>query len=342
MQELLGRMRALDPEASEAIRVIACFDELMAGDVSTHGLIAAAAALSAATVGAEVGGRITRVDRRGEIASPAEGSERGAHEGDGVRVWIEGSPGDRRANDGLVLERLSLALRMRRDRAGGTVPRRDLALVLDASATDAERGAAAARLRLARDERYRVVVAPLFAAWTRRANGPDDVVSTAAGTLYVAVIPDGTDLPEGTPVGIGVAAAVKDLTVSFRTALVAARLHDGRSSLASRADDLGGLAVTLADLAQQGEHEDGARIETVAAHPWGVATLDALIRTSSIREAARTLGIHPSTMAARIDSVTAALGFDPLTGLGRTRVGIGFLLWRLQHSVVLDHASSPA
>jgi len=38
MQELLGRLTALDPEASHSLRVIACFDELIAGDVGVRGL----------------------------------------------------------------------------------------------------------------------------------------------------------------------------------------------------------------------------------------------------------------------------------------------------------------
>ena len=35
MQELLGRISALDPQASLGLRVIACFDELIIGNVNT-------------------------------------------------------------------------------------------------------------------------------------------------------------------------------------------------------------------------------------------------------------------------------------------------------------------
>ena len=41
MQELLGRIAALDPDASLGIRVIACFDELILGDVKHDTQIAA-------------------------------------------------------------------------------------------------------------------------------------------------------------------------------------------------------------------------------------------------------------------------------------------------------------
>ena len=40
-------------------------------------------------------------------------------------------------------------------------------------------------------------------------------------------------------------------------------------------------------------------------------------------------------MQARVEEVTACLGFDPLEGIGRTRLGIAFLSWRLHHSTVL-------
>ncbi len=51
MQELLGRLGALDPEASLGLRVIACLDQLMSGGVAVHGLLSAAAALAGAPTG---------------------------------------------------------------------------------------------------------------------------------------------------------------------------------------------------------------------------------------------------------------------------------------------------
>ena len=39
MQELLGRIAALDPTASLGLRVIACFDELIIGNVNTRALL---------------------------------------------------------------------------------------------------------------------------------------------------------------------------------------------------------------------------------------------------------------------------------------------------------------
>ena len=66
MQELLGRIARLDPSASLGLRVIACFDELMVGNVNTRALLAAAASLSGCVAGfhSETPARTVRIDHR--------------------------------------------------------------------------------------------------------------------------------------------------------------------------------------------------------------------------------------------------------------------------------------
>ena len=71
-------------------------------------------------------------------------------------------------------------------------------------------------------------------------------------------------------------------------------------------------------------------------HPWATVTLDALLRSSSVREAGCLANVHHSTMQTRLESIRDALPFDPLDGIGRTRIGLAFLAWRLRHSSVLD------
>lgn len=51
MQELLGRIARIDPNSSLGLRVIACFDELIVGNVNTRALLAAAASLAGCTAG---------------------------------------------------------------------------------------------------------------------------------------------------------------------------------------------------------------------------------------------------------------------------------------------------
>ena len=84
-------------------------------------------------------------------------------------------------------------------------------------------------------------------------------------------------------------------------------------------------------------------VDAVMAHPWGRETLDAVVRSQSLRQAARVAGVHHSTMQARLETVTTALGFDPFDGFGRTRLGTAYLIWRLRHSRVLElPAPTPA
>ena len=86
-----------------------------------------------------------------------------------------------------------------------------------------------------------------------------------------------------------------------------------------------------------GKRPDGFHeLETVMQHPWAAQTLDALLRSASIRDASRIAGVHHSTMQARLETIRGLLSFDPMDGIGRTRVGLAFLAWRVRHSTALD------
>ncbi|MEV7721696.1 PucR family transcriptional regulator, partial [Streptomyces sp. NPDC088184] len=65
MHELVGRITALDPEASETLKVISYFDTLITGGVGLDGLLRGAAALSGTVAGAERRGRTSRRDPEG-------------------------------------------------------------------------------------------------------------------------------------------------------------------------------------------------------------------------------------------------------------------------------------
>ena len=51
MQDLLGRLTALDPDASETLKVVTYFDALVARSVGVESMVRGAAVLSGATVG---------------------------------------------------------------------------------------------------------------------------------------------------------------------------------------------------------------------------------------------------------------------------------------------------
>ena len=69
---------------------------------------------------------------------------------------------------------------------------------------------------------------------------------------------------------------------------------------------------------------------------WVRPTVGALLDSSSVRQSARLLDIHHSTMQSRVEILTDALGFDPLDGVGRARLGMAFLTWRMRHSRALE------
>ena len=65
MQELAGRLKALDPEASETLRVISYFDALTAGHASAEVLVRGAGMLAGCPAGLVSPTLDVRVDARG-------------------------------------------------------------------------------------------------------------------------------------------------------------------------------------------------------------------------------------------------------------------------------------
>ncbi|CAB4896120.1 MAG: PucR family transcriptional regulator [Actinobacteria bacterium] len=337
MQELLGRIAALDPEASVGIRIIACFDELIAGNVNTRGLLATAAALTGCPAGFRADGAAgLRVGLDGEAlpaAPPPDGAARLGEASD-VEVWLE-REGPSHANDALVLERLLLAAGVRRGRDRRDLePRRDLGVVLDPDVDDDARREAAGRLGLGAARSYRVLAAPLFARWAAHPPGLGDVVPTRHGPIHVLVLPATAALPDVEPAGVGHEAPPAALHRSFATALTALRLSGPGEGIV-HADEYGGLLDLLAGSATP-PSTDGDLLAKVMVHSWARETVDALLRTNTLREAARLAQVHHSTLQPRVDTLTAELGFNPTHGYGRARLGLSYLTWRLENSRVLD------
>ncbi len=339
MQELLGRITALDPTASLGIRVIACFDELIVGQVNTHGLLAAAAALAGCPAGLSHRGRITRVSPMGESLpaddSPAAGSAFSTTISDDLAVWIE-RDGAEQANDAIISERLALAVRIRFADHSTERGVRDMHILVDADADVDQRRAAGLQLGLSATSSYRVIAAPLFAEWSDTVAWPSDVITTAHGTLHVLVAPGDTMSVGATPCGIGTAGSVDALAHSFTAATIALRLCRPPTEPVVCADSLGGLVDMLADSRTGSSNPDVEALDSVMQTPWADATIEAVMASTTLRQAARALGIHHSTMQSRLETIRTSMGFDPLDGFGRARLGIAHLLWRLRHSRVLD------
>lgn len=338
MQELLGRIANLDPQASLGLRVIACFDELMVGEVNSHALAAAAAALAGCPAGFRSGdgARTLRVDPSGITQTgPAAAGVVALSLPDSSEVWLE-REGEALPNDDLILERFGLAIGVRFgfERQQLETPR-DVALVVDAAAPESERTAAALRLGLASGAGYRVLVAPLFAVFGKRPPGPTDVITSEFGTLQVLIVGEGAVDLAVSPAGLGPAGPTRDLPRSLRAAVVALRLSRPPEEGLVRAEDFGGLVELLAESPDAGD-PDADRIDEIMDAPWAEATVRVILEAPTVRQAARELGLHHSTVQGRVEQMERCLGYDPLTGYNRTRLGISVLRWRLRNSRVLE------
>lgn len=219
MQELVGRLTALDPEASETLKVVAYFDVLVAGGAGLQALLRGAAVLSGTVAGATDGRRTYRMgpdgDRRTETVQvqphwPSRSK-------DDRSVWLEreGSP---HANDDMVIERLALAADLVGSRRPGE-PGSSLETAIDATRDADERRVALSRLRLDPAREVRIAALPP----SHDVDGAlSTVVATPYGLVRAVVLGQGATVPG--PAGVGVPRRADQLPESFRTAVLALRL----------------------------------------------------------------------------------------------------------------------
>ena len=286
MQELAGKLRALDPGASETLRVISYFDALTAGHASAEALVRGASLLAGVPAGLEAERVTLRVDidgRRSEDAgSPAAWPSRSLT--NGGTVWLE-RHGRAHANDEMILERVALALSILTER---TAPIETaisaIEQLIDASETSENRHAAARALHLIATTRYRVIAQP--ASTTRTASGPSAVITTVAGAVRAEIVLS-TDAVAAERAGVGIAASPADLVRSWLSALTALRLTSDHEPVLY-GDDLGSLLL-LAEISPAGAPENcdlqslGVVIRET---PRILPMLDSLAASESLRAAA--------------------------------------------------------
>ena len=112
MRKLVGKLSALDPEASETLKIVAYFDKLVDGRVGADGLMRGATILSGVPIGRRPASSKTvqrfGVDGVELYPGPSEGWP-SVSSADGSTVWLERS-GAPHVNDSMVLERLATGL----------------------------------------------------------------------------------------------------------------------------------------------------------------------------------------------------------------------------------------
>lgn len=325
MQDLLGRLTALDPDASETLKVVSYFDALVARSVGVESMLRGAAVLSGATVGHRDGRQVVRVRSDGVRIDPGDVSTDWPmrESGSDAVAWIERDGGPH-ANDAMILERLVLALGIIRARRSPG-PESAVELVISAYAGEDERAAALSRLRLA-DGPLLVVASPPDPA--PPPEHPSAVVATRHGLTRATILPVGAD-----PVAIWGAAAPRlgigtpgALPASWSSALIAVRLTNEAEPVVAAADL--GAALVVAESAIGGaRHPDAAVLAGL--DPRNLELLDAVVDGQSVRAAAARLGRHHSSVQEKLGALVDVLGYDPRTPRGHTRYSLARMLLAL-------------
>ncbi|OHV06245.1 hypothetical protein [Mycobacterium talmoniae] len=317
MQELAGRLTALDPAAGASLKVVAYFDALVAGGVGLDGLLRGAAALSGVCAGAEVRWRISRRDPEGhrlpETGDGPRSSERATSSG---RVWLE-RDGVPHANDEMIIERLTLAVEVLEARRA---PASGIEIAIDSARSNDERGAALAKLGLDPGTKVRIVAT---SPEVTIPGMPSVVVPTKYGILRASVDIARNTRPSGRA-GLGPCMRADRAPESWEGAQIAFRLTD-RTTPVVNATDLGAMLMLARAYDPAAPHDDVralARLDDRSAE-----ILRVLVGADSIRGAAAELRMHHSTLQNRHEMFTQQLGYDPRTTAGRMRyIAAAFLL----------------
>lgn len=323
MHELVGKLTALDPAASESLKVVAYYDALVVAGVGLDGLLRATAALSGTVAGAEQRGRTRRFDPAGKRLDDASVGVRGPERVyPGFRVWLEreGAP---HANDELVLERLSLAVELLDNR--GT-PQSGLDIALDASRPVEDRVKALARLRVDAGAHIRIVATPVA---DPAPGAPSTVVATRYGLMRATLDRSGNVAPTGRG-GLGAWVEPEHAPDSWEGAVIAYRIGDKETPVVD-ADILGAMVLLARAHDPEHPHDDVVRLGHL--DPFETSIIRTLVEADSIRSAAIRLGMHHSSVQARHEALTRELGYDPRTPVGRMRYTAALMLHRLDHPV---------
>ncbi|WP_307872934.1 helix-turn-helix domain-containing protein [Paractinoplanes ovalisporus] len=319
MNELALRLAALDPEAGAAVRVIGRFDALVASRASLRSIVAAAAAL------ADRPARLVDGPGRPVVRATPDGVIK-THVGDpdpawpwaapapGAVLWLETTAAPSTL-EAVVLERAAAAIRAALERTRPSYPA-SVELVLDPQASSADRLSAARRLGL-----------PASARAVALAGGDALVVGPEA------------ELPEGTRAGVGPCVPVAALPASWAEARLALRLTaEGTEADPGprivHADRLGTLALLIRalDAAPEPVPDVESLLHAATAGPWSLHTLDTVAWAASMRDAARALRVHHSTLQERIKYLEALLGWPIRDPQGRLRLQLALSVRRaLRH-----------
>ncbi|MFJ9908325.1 helix-turn-helix domain-containing protein [Streptomyces sp. NPDC101152] len=346
MDELAGRLTALDPDAGAAVQAIAYFDRLAEARAGLEALVRGAAVLAGCPARLIDTARRVRIrvepdGKRRDTDTPPDSSwlSRELAPDISAALWLERT-GPPSMVDAVILERASGILRQILDRTRGRAPLSPsddpalLETVLDSAAPDEARMHAAHALGLTSGDptvRVRTLAVP---------GGDPRILPAHSGERLKEA-----DLPAGR-VGIGPAVPVLDLPQSWAVARTALRFTgEGTAGDPGErvmyAEDLGDILL-LANLvgSDTGPPPDARALDAALADaPWMLATLGAVATTQSRRAAAAKLNIHHSTLQARLARAEGLLGWPVHTLTGHLRLQLALLTRQLARGE--DHPLQP-
>lgn len=334
MEHVLRQMAHSDPRAATALDVIAAFDELAASEGWNEADVALALATTVdlpVRVAVPTTGLVLRATPSGDVGYVnGAGHDRwvseAAIDGEGPGLWLEviGTLDVVQSTAMYSAARLLRTLRLggAAHRAAGTIDHL-------AALVDEDHGPAVpeilSRLGLQSSSRCLAVAQP---------GGIVSILTLRPGDEGRGMHPDEERrlFGEGRT-GLGEVVGAFDLRASWHQARIALAFAaegtdvDPGPSLV-RFEELG--AVSLLTDMNGADHPDTRALEAVCAeYPWAAATLDALVRHSSLRLAASALYTHHSTVQSRLKTVESRLDWDLQSAGGRLRLHLALQLRRL-------------
>jgi hypothetical protein len=331
MQELVGRLTELDPDAGAAVKVIAYFDRLVEGRAGLEPIVRGAAVLAgcaARLVDEQRGARI-RVDANGHVLGglemPGPDWPSAPLYPDGPpQLWLE-RPGPPDPVAAMVLERAVGAARAVFERTRGLATGHDpvsVNVLVDATIGEATRRLAARKLGVPVDMPVRVVIP----------HGGRLRIESATGRAW----PAPTSWSGTERAGIGPLVDLLDLPESSAAARTALRLTAAGTEVdpgprVVRAEELGGIAMLATVIGPETEPSADviALRKARTAAPWVLATLEAVANSPSVRTAATVLTVHHSTLQERLGHVENMLGWSVRNPQGKLRLHLALTMHRL-------------
>lgn len=367
MQGLLRKLANLDSDAERGVQLIEFFDQLVVHEADLEAIVRASAVLAEGAAGAII--RTSRaacvVGPDGdlqELRQPPTDAVVSQVRADGVDigcVWIE-RDGPRRDWDELIADRMALTVAVSQRRRAGRRPANGAALelsdpavvqvLLDLEADEMERSRCVRLLGFAPGQQVDVIAA-------RAASGMHQVmarlrakatrlterhaVGTALTDTLGALLIGAGPLDEGVLDGdvwicVGDRVPVEDAATAWRSARQGVRLATlSPASTIARTADLGCLILLpeIPDGLVKSNRDVAALLQVAASRDGGldIRALQALCAHGSVREAAKALHMHHSTLSYRLNRLSKALGFEAGRPQNRDRLGIALLLWGLVH-----------